>query len=238
MTEREIFFEALEMATPEARAAYLQGVCGRDVTLRRKVDDLLKDHFPNDSLLAGPALEGERPTDAASPAQEAPAHKLGRYKLLEKIGEGGFGDIWIAEQEEPVRRRVALKIIKLGMDNMRAFPLCLVSNLSAPSALPLVPGLFDLVTIDEASQCDIPSVVPLLARSKRAVFAGDPIQPKHVITLDDADRESPSSSQPSAACRWWASAGWSGFMVLNHDLLLTPVRGFAIVRKIYGSSCV
>ncbi len=65
-----------------------------------------------------------------------------------------------------------------------AFPLWSVSNLSARSALPLVPGLFDLVLIDEASQCDIPSIVPLLARSKRAVLAGDPMQLKHISTLD------------------------------------------------------
>jgi very-short-patch-repair endonuclease len=67
---------------------------------------------------------------------------------------------------------------------LRAFPLWSVSNLSARSALPLVPALFDLVVVDEASQCDIPSVVPLLARSKRAVFAGDPMQLRHVSTLD------------------------------------------------------
>ena len=67
---------------------------------------------------------------------------------------------------------------------MRAFPLWSVSNLSARSALPLVPGMFDLVIIDEASQCDIPSIVPLLARSKRAVLAGDPNQLKHISTLD------------------------------------------------------
>src|SRR6266550_1078665 len=118
MTEREIFFEALEMATPEARAAYLKGACGRDVTLRRKVDELLKEHFSNDSLLAGPALEGERPTIKLDlPPEEAPAQMIGRYKLLEKIGEGGFGEVWMAEQREPVKRRVALKIIKLGMDS-------------------------------------------------------------------------------------------------------------------------
>jgi eukaryotic-like serine/threonine-protein kinase len=117
MTEREIFFEALEIATPEARAAYLQGACGRDVTLRRKVDELLKEHFSNDSLLAGSALEGERNTVIESLIQEAPAQMIGRYKLLEKIGEGGFGDVWMAEQREPVKRRVALKIIKLGMDS-------------------------------------------------------------------------------------------------------------------------
>src|SRR6266496_4247741 len=117
MTEREIFFEALEMATSEARAAYLQGACGRDVTLRRKVDELLKEHFSNDSLLAGPAMEGEGATIVVSSIQEAPAQMIGRYKLLEKIGEGGFGEVWMAEQREPVKRRVALKIIKLGMDS-------------------------------------------------------------------------------------------------------------------------
>ncbi len=116
MTEREIFFEALEMDTPEARAAYLQGACGRDVTLRRKVDALLKEHFSNDSLLAGPALAEER-IAVESPIEEAPAQMIGRYKLLEKLGEGGFGEVWMAEQREPVKRRVALKIIKLGMDS-------------------------------------------------------------------------------------------------------------------------
>jgi serine/threonine protein kinase/tetratricopeptide (TPR) repeat protein len=115
VTEREIFLEALEMTTPEARAAYLQGVCGRDVMLRRKVDELLKEHFSNDSLLSGPALEGERP-GAEFPVEEAPAQMIGRYKLLEKIGEGGCGVVHVAEQTEPVRRRVAVKIIKLGMD--------------------------------------------------------------------------------------------------------------------------
>jgi len=118
VTEREIFFEALERPTPEARAAYLQGACGRDATLRRKVEELLKEHFANDSLLAGPAVEAERPTLKLDPAPEAvAAQMLGRYKLLEKIGEGGFGEVWMAEQREPVKRRVALKIIKPGMDS-------------------------------------------------------------------------------------------------------------------------
>jgi serine/threonine protein kinase/WD40 repeat protein len=117
MTEREIFFEALEIATPEARAAYLKGACGGDTTLRRKVDELLREHFSDDSLLAGPALEGERATVAEPTTDKASAHMIGRYKLLEKIGEGGFGEVWMADQREPVKRRVALKIIKLGMDS-------------------------------------------------------------------------------------------------------------------------
>src|SRR5262245_16274550 len=105
------------MATPEAREAYLQGACGQDVTLRRKVEELLKEHFSNDSLLAGSALDGQRPGIGEFPIEEAPAQMIGRYKLLEKLGEGGFGEIWMAEQREPVKRRVALKIIKLGMDS-------------------------------------------------------------------------------------------------------------------------
>jgi WD40 repeat protein/serine/threonine protein kinase len=116
-TERDLFLEALELGTPEARAAYLQGACGQDVALRRKVDALLKEHFSNDSLLAGPALEGEPSTVTGFIAEEAPARMIGRYKLLERIGEGGFGEVWMAEQREPVKRRVALKLIKPGMDS-------------------------------------------------------------------------------------------------------------------------
>ena len=117
MTEREIFFEALEMTTAESRAAYLQGACGHDVTLRQKVDELLKEHFSNDSLLAGSPLDGHRPGIVQTRIEVAPAQMIGRYKLLEKIGEGGFGEVWMAEQREPVKRRVALKIIKPGMDS-------------------------------------------------------------------------------------------------------------------------
>jgi eukaryotic-like serine/threonine-protein kinase len=61
MTEREIFLEALEMATPEARAAYLEGACGRDDSLRSKVEGLLEEHYSDDSLLAGPAFGGSGP---------------------------------------------------------------------------------------------------------------------------------------------------------------------------------
>ena len=69
---------------------------------------------------------------------------------------------------------------------LNAFPLWSVSNLSARSAIPLLPALYDLVIVDEASQCDIASVIPLLARSRQAVFAGDPMQLRHISTLDVA----------------------------------------------------
>jgi WD40 repeat protein/serine/threonine protein kinase len=114
VTEREIFLEALEISTPEARATYLKGACDQDIGLRRKVEELLKEHFSNDSLIAGPAVEEGR---SEVEFQQGPAPMLGRYKLLEKIGEGGFGEVWMAEQREPVKRRIALKIIKPGMDS-------------------------------------------------------------------------------------------------------------------------
>src|SRR4051794_31776831 len=112
--QREIFLCAVEMDTPEARAAYLEEACAGDATLRCKVNELLKEHYSDDSLLAGPAVEEGR-TVIEPP--KTPAPMIGRYKLLEKIGEGGFGEVWMAEQREPVKRRVALKIIKPGMDS-------------------------------------------------------------------------------------------------------------------------
>ncbi len=116
MTEREIFFEAIEITSADARAAYLQGACGKDVTLRRKVEELLKEHFASDSLLSKPAVDGAPTVLGDTQITEGPGAQIGRYKLLQKLGEGGFGVVYMAEQKEPVKRRVALKIIKLGMD--------------------------------------------------------------------------------------------------------------------------
>jgi len=105
----DIFHEARELQA-EQRATYLLGACGKDVALRAKVEALLKADADAGSFLGSPAAEqGAR-------AQGQAGAQIGRYKLLEQIGEGGMGAIWMAEQREPVKRRVALKIIKLGMD--------------------------------------------------------------------------------------------------------------------------
>jgi WD40 repeat protein/serine/threonine protein kinase len=118
--EQAVFAEALQHTTPTARAAYLDGACGTDTALRRRIEALL--HAADK---AGDFLE-EPPTGLSGDADatqlvtelisEKPGDRIGRYKLLEKIGEGGCGTVYMAEQEEPVRRRVALKVIKLGMD--------------------------------------------------------------------------------------------------------------------------
>nr|MBC8218108.1 protein kinase [Planctomycetota bacterium] len=110
-----IFAEALEKSTTAERATYLNEACSEDSDLRAEVEDLLKAHEQAGDFMEAPALEAE--VTLGDPAlTEGPGSVIGRYKLLEKIGEGGFGVVWAAAQKEPVKRRVALKIIKLGMD--------------------------------------------------------------------------------------------------------------------------
>ncbi len=102
-----------------ARAAYLREACGGDDALRAEVDSMLAAKDEQEDFLAEPTCAPTMDPDdatAASTPHEQVGQMIGRYKLLEQIGEGGFGTVWAAEQREPVRRRVALKTIKLGMD--------------------------------------------------------------------------------------------------------------------------
>ncbi|WP_169980670.1 serine/threonine-protein kinase [Tautonia rosea] len=116
----EIFFAALERESPEDRAVYLDSVCGLDTELRRRVDRLLAAHPEAGSFLESPA-NGLDTTLAAtfptSPPLDGPGTVIGPYTLLEGIGEGGMGTVYLAEQTKPVRRRVALKVVKPGMDS-------------------------------------------------------------------------------------------------------------------------
>src|SRR5436190_21743746 len=110
-----LFVEALSLP-PGERAAYLTGVCGEDAELRRRLEAMLIDDMAAEVFFEGPAtVAGVAP--ASGPPGEKSGDLIGRYKLLEIIGEGGFGTVWMAEQSEPVRRRVALKIIRPGMDS-------------------------------------------------------------------------------------------------------------------------
>jgi eukaryotic-like serine/threonine-protein kinase len=123
--EVALFSAALELPAGQ-RAAYLDKGCADDPALRLRLDDLLRVHEEALPFLENPAagaqespMGGEAPEAMArsfiSPAEKA-GDRIGRYKLLQQIGEGGCGVVYMAEQEEPVRRRVALKVIKLGMD--------------------------------------------------------------------------------------------------------------------------
>src|SRR5262245_23474303 len=107
-----LFGEALQLPASE-RSAFLERACGDDAKLRERVESLLRTHdqagdflerAPSDAIENGPSV-GEKAGD-----------RIGRYKLLRQIGEGGCGVVYLAEQEEPVRRQVALKVIRPGMD--------------------------------------------------------------------------------------------------------------------------
>jgi serine/threonine protein kinase len=115
--EVAILNTALELPA-ERRAAYLDQTCAGDSGLRQRVEALLKAHEEAGGFMeTQPADHNLRKTILVTvPLTEKPGDKIGRYKLLQQIGEGGCGVVYMAEQEEPVRRRVALKVIKLGMD--------------------------------------------------------------------------------------------------------------------------
>ena len=113
-----MFLGALERTDPAERAAFLDAGCGTDSALRRRLEALLRAQGEIGTFLEQPAAARNGPTGTViiTAITEQPGDRIGRYKLLQKIGEGGGGVVYMAEQEEPFRRRVALKIIKLGMD--------------------------------------------------------------------------------------------------------------------------
>ncbi len=116
--EAALLAQALEKPVAERRA-WLEAVCGEDRSLRQRLEALLAAREPAEKQPTSPSepTGSSLTLDLAEFAlEEGVGQTLGRYKLLEKIGEGGYGVVYVAEQEEPVRRRVALKIIKLGMD--------------------------------------------------------------------------------------------------------------------------
>jgi serine/threonine protein kinase len=116
MNERLIFAAALDITDPAERAAYLDEVCGADAGLRQHIADFLAAQEKLGNFLAAPALD-EGITADVSPLTDRPGSRIGPYKLLQQIGVGGMGVVYMAEQEAPVRRQVALKIIKPGMDS-------------------------------------------------------------------------------------------------------------------------
>lgn len=117
----ETLFNAALALSPEQRADYLAEACGDDARLRQRVAALLQA-FEGAGAFLEPPIPAAAPSDnqktvvISVPVTEKPGDVIGRYKIREKLGEGGCGTVYVAEQTEPVRRRVALKIIKLGMD--------------------------------------------------------------------------------------------------------------------------
>jgi serine/threonine protein kinase/tetratricopeptide (TPR) repeat protein len=112
---RSIFLAAVERDSPEQQKAYLDEACAGDEELRRRVEVLLRAHEEPNPLLDRPAAAPVATADEQA-VGEGPSTVIGPYRLMEQIGEGGMGLVFVAEQQQPVRRRVALKIIKPGMD--------------------------------------------------------------------------------------------------------------------------
>jgi serine/threonine protein kinase/WD40 repeat protein len=107
--DKAIFLEALDCNRAEELNRFLDRACGSDVALRTRVEELLRAHREAGAFLGGAATHDQ-------PIAERPGTVIGSYKLLEQIGEGGFGVVFMAEQQQPVRRKVAVKVLKPGMD--------------------------------------------------------------------------------------------------------------------------
>jgi serine/threonine protein kinase/tetratricopeptide (TPR) repeat protein len=116
MNADEIFLAAAEKRDAAERAAYLDAECGQDAGLRARVEGLLRAHDAAGSFLEQPLFAMAATVDTPVPA-ERPGTVIGPYKLLQQLGEGGMGTVFMAEQTCPVQRKVALKIIKAGMDS-------------------------------------------------------------------------------------------------------------------------
>src|SRR5262245_52418790 len=122
-SEKSIFLHAIGLESADERSAYLDDACRDQPTLRAEIEALLAAH---DRRGGGPApATSDRPSPVAeatlgvaSPAaSERSGTQIGPYKLIEPIGEGGMGTVWMAQQTEPVKRLVAVKLIKAGMDS-------------------------------------------------------------------------------------------------------------------------
>jgi WD40 repeat protein/serine/threonine protein kinase len=113
---KQIFLAAVEIESPAERAAYLEQACHGNSSLRARLDELLEVNSISGAILDRPPVEPPA-TAQFEPIDEQPGSVVGSYKLLQQIGEGGMGLVFMAEQQRPVKRKVALKIIKPGMDS-------------------------------------------------------------------------------------------------------------------------
>ena len=114
--EKSIFNEARKIDDATERENFLQRVCADNPDAIKRIRDLLNVHSAEQSFLESPAVELEQTIDTPLNSEKIGGF-IGPYKLLEEIGEGGMGTVWVAQQSKPIKRRVAIKLIKAGMDS-------------------------------------------------------------------------------------------------------------------------
>jgi tetratricopeptide (TPR) repeat protein len=120
---KEVFLAAVDQADPNQRQAFLLQACAGNAALRRKVEALLGRHEQTGRFLEQPAFEATTfvpLSELDESANESAGINLDRYELVQKIGEGGMGTVWLAQQEEPIRRQVAIKVIRVGVESAHA----------------------------------------------------------------------------------------------------------------------
>src|SRR5437867_8782455 len=115
LDEAAVFNVARRIDEPDARRVYVGQMCGTDQDAQARIEALLRVQDEDRNFLESPAAAFEMTT--ASPRAEGVGTQIGPYKLMEQIGQGGMGLVFVAEQQQPVRRKVALKLIKPGMDS-------------------------------------------------------------------------------------------------------------------------
>jgi serine/threonine protein kinase len=118
ISEEEIFARTVELP-PSDRASFVEEACAGNLAMLARIERLMRFHEETDFMQVSKESGLAAPAESASSiaGSEIAGDQIGNYKLLQQIGEGGFGVVWMAEQEKPIRRRVALKIVKPGMDS-------------------------------------------------------------------------------------------------------------------------
>jgi serine/threonine protein kinase/tetratricopeptide (TPR) repeat protein len=184
-----IFADAIEIESPEERAGFLSRACQGNESLRNEVERLVGNYFSAGAFLERPAAQLQTIADPG-PAQ-GPGSQIGPYRLVEQIGEGGFGVVYLAEQERPVRRRVALKIIKPGMDTRQV-----IARFEAErQALALMDHPNIAKVLDAGSTNDVGHAPPD-GSSDRQSSQAQPAQPDLPSLSPDPCPLSPGSGRP------------------------------------------
>lgn len=160
--EEALFLEASELSGPE-RAAFLDRECAGQPALRQRLESLLAAHAEDETLLTRIPVAGIREAASSAPLNDQSVGAVlgGRYRILEKIGEGGCGVVYVAEQIEPIRRKVALKVIKPGMDSHAVIARFEAERQAlAMMDHPYIARVFDAGTTDEPPSPPSPSESP------------------------------------------------------------------------------